>query len=75
MFEMMNRERLATGMMGIGLAEIAYQNALSWAKDRRQGRDIKGTQILMKLQIISLFILMFAECCWRLRSTMKVVGH
>ena len=44
MFEMMNRERLATGMMGIGLAEIAYQNALSWAKDRRQGRDIKGTQ-------------------------------
>lgn len=42
MFEMMNRERLATGMMGIGLAEIAYQNALSWSKERRQGRDIKG---------------------------------
>ena len=44
MFEMMNRERLATGMMGIGLAEIAYQNALSWYKDRRQGRDINGMQ-------------------------------
>ena len=44
MFEMMNRERLATGMMGIGLAEIAYQNALSWSKDRRQGRDINGMQ-------------------------------
>jgi alkylation response protein AidB-like acyl-CoA dehydrogenase len=44
MFEMMNRERLATGMMGIGLAEIAYQNALSWAKERRQGRDLRGTQ-------------------------------
>ena len=44
MFEMMNRERLATGMMGIGLAEIAYQNALSWSKNRRQGRDIKGMQ-------------------------------
>ena len=44
MFEMMNRERLATGMMGIGLAEIAYQNALSWSKERRQGRDIKGMQ-------------------------------
>ncbi|MBK70316.1 MAG: acyl-CoA dehydrogenase [Euryarchaeota archaeon] len=44
MFEMMNRERLATGMMGIGLAEIAYQNSLSWAKERRQGRDLKGPQ-------------------------------
>ena len=44
MFEMMNRERLATGMMGIGLAEISYQNALSWSKERRQGRDIKGMQ-------------------------------
>jgi alkylation response protein AidB-like acyl-CoA dehydrogenase len=44
MFEMMNRERLATGMMGIGLAEIAYQNALNWAKERRQGRDLKGIQ-------------------------------
>ena len=44
MFEMMNRERLATGMMGIGLAEIAYQNALSWSKERRQGRDINGMQ-------------------------------
>ncbi|MAK40703.1 MAG: acyl-CoA dehydrogenase [Euryarchaeota archaeon] len=42
MFKMMNRERVATGMMGIGLAEIAYQNALSWAKDRRQGRDLNG---------------------------------
>jgi butyryl-CoA dehydrogenase len=44
MFQMMNRERLATGMMGIGLAEIAYQNALSWARERRQGRDLKGTR-------------------------------
>ncbi len=44
MFQMMNRERLATGMMGIGLAEIAYQNSLAWAKERRQGRDLKGPQ-------------------------------
>ncbi len=42
MFEMMNRERLATGMMGLGLGEIAYQNALDWCKERRQGRDLKG---------------------------------
>ncbi len=42
MFEMMNRERLATAMMGLGLGEISYQNALSWAKERRQGRDLTG---------------------------------
>ena len=44
MFEMMNRERLATGMMGLGLGEIAYQNALAWARERRQGRDLKGVR-------------------------------
>ena len=44
MFQMMNRERLATGMMGLGLSEIAYQNALSWCKDRRQGRDLRGVR-------------------------------
>ena len=42
MFQMMNQERLATGIMGLGLAEIAYQNSLAWAKDRRQGRDLRG---------------------------------
>ena len=44
MFQMMNKERLATGMMGIGAGEIAYQNALAWARERRQGRDLKGMQ-------------------------------
>ncbi len=44
MFEMMNRERLATAMMGLGLGEISYQNALSWVKDRRQGRDLGGVR-------------------------------
>jgi len=46
MFEMMNRERLATGMMGLGLGEIAYQNALAWSLDRRQGRDLRGMKDL-----------------------------
>ncbi len=46
MFEMMNRERLATGMMGLGLGDIAYQNALSWCVERRQGRDLKGVKDL-----------------------------
>jgi len=46
MFEMMNRERLATGMMGIGLGEVAYQNSLDWCVERRQGRDLKGVKDL-----------------------------
>ena len=42
MFSMMNTERIAVGLQGLGQAEIAYQNALSYAKDRIQGRDLKG---------------------------------
>ena len=42
MFSMMNTERIAVGLQGLGQAEIAYQNALAYAKDRIQGRDLKG---------------------------------
>ena len=38
MFKMMNIERLTVGMQGLGLAEIAYQNALAYAQDRRQSK-------------------------------------
>ena len=38
MFTVMNIERLAIGVQGLGLAEIAYQNALEYAKTRLQGR-------------------------------------
>lgn len=38
MFTMMNYERLAMGSQGLGAAERAYQNALSYANDRLQGR-------------------------------------
>tara|TARA_B100002051_G_scaffold171_1_gene167 strand:- start:225 stop:1265 length:1041 start_codon:yes stop_codon:yes gene_type:complete len=41
MFSMMNTERIAVGLQGLGLAEIAYQNGLAYAKDRIQGRDLK----------------------------------
>ena len=41
MFSMMNTERIAVGLQGLGQAEIAYQNALAYAKDRLQGRDLK----------------------------------
>ncbi len=38
MFTMMNYERLSMGSQGLGAAERAYQNALSYAKERLQGR-------------------------------------
>jgi len=44
MFTMMNEARLGVGMQGLAQAEIAYQNALAYAKDRLQGRDVTGTK-------------------------------
>jgi acyl-CoA dehydrogenase len=38
MFTMMNNARLAVGMQGVAVAEAAYQKALSYAGERRQGR-------------------------------------
>jgi alkylation response protein AidB-like acyl-CoA dehydrogenase len=38
MFIMMNAARLGTGLQGLGLGEVAYQNALAYAKDRLQMR-------------------------------------
>ena len=42
MFTMMNEARLAVGLQGYAVAEVAYQNALGYAKDRLQGRDVTG---------------------------------
>ncbi len=42
MFQMMNAARINTGVSGMTLASTAYQNALAYAKERRQGRDIAG---------------------------------
>ncbi len=38
MFTMMNLERIVVGVQGLGISEIAYQNSLSYAKERKQGR-------------------------------------
>jgi alkylation response protein AidB-like acyl-CoA dehydrogenase len=40
MFTMMNVARLYVGIEGVALGEIAYQTALAFAKDRRQGRSL-----------------------------------
>jgi alkylation response protein AidB-like acyl-CoA dehydrogenase len=44
MFTMMNSARLGVGMQGLGIASVAYQNALAYAKDRVQGRSLSGTK-------------------------------
>ena len=66
MFTMMNAARLNVGMEGVGIAERAYQQALEYAQDRRQGRspwsedqtaaifdhpDVRRTLALMKAKI------------------------
>ena len=40
MFTMMNNARLGVGVQGIGSAEAAYQHALAFAQERRQGRPL-----------------------------------
>lgn len=42
MFTMMNEARLLVGIQGLGLAEVAWQNALAYAQERLQGRALKG---------------------------------
>ncbi len=42
MFIMMNAARLGVGLQGLSQGEVAYQNAVQYAQDRRQGRALTG---------------------------------
>jgi alkylation response protein AidB-like acyl-CoA dehydrogenase len=42
MFVMMNEARMAVGVQGLAQSEVAYQNAVAYAKDRLQGRSLTG---------------------------------
>jgi hypothetical protein len=44
MFTMMNTERVGVGMQGLGIAEVAYQSAVAYARDRLQGRALTGAK-------------------------------
>jgi alkylation response protein AidB-like acyl-CoA dehydrogenase len=44
MFVMMNEARLGVGLQGYAQGVVAYQNALGFARDRLQGRDVTGTK-------------------------------
>jgi len=49
MFTMMNHARLSVGILGVGLSEVAYQNAAAYAKDRLQGRSLSGVKFPDKI--------------------------
>jgi 3-(methylthio)propanoyl-CoA dehydrogenase len=44
MFQMMNSARINTGVSGMAMASAAYQSALAYTKERRQGRDLIGRE-------------------------------
>lgn len=44
MFQMMNEARIMTGMQGIALSSVAYENAVRFANDRIQGSDMRRPQ-------------------------------
>ncbi|WP_310497725.1 acyl-CoA dehydrogenase C-terminal domain-containing protein [Sandarakinorhabdus sp.] len=44
MFIMMNAARLGVGIQGLAQGEVAYQNAVSYARDRLQGRSLTGAK-------------------------------
>jgi alkylation response protein AidB-like acyl-CoA dehydrogenase len=44
MFKMMNTERVGVGVQGLGVAETSYQNAVTYARERLQGRSLTGTK-------------------------------
>ncbi|MGZ9031929.1 MAG: acyl-CoA dehydrogenase family protein, partial [Burkholderiaceae bacterium] len=44
MFVMMNGARLGVGVQGLGITEVAYQNAVAYARDRIQGRSLSGVK-------------------------------
>ena len=42
MFVMMNEARLGVAVQGLAQSEVAYQNAVAYARDRLQGRSLSG---------------------------------
>jgi alkylation response protein AidB-like acyl-CoA dehydrogenase len=56
MFIMMNAARLGVGLQGLAQGEVAYQNAVAYAKDRRQGRALKPEDRDPSARADSLFV-------------------
>ena len=63
MFAMMNAERVAVGVSGLGIADASYQGAVAYAKDRLQGRALTGTNIPISPPTRSSCIRTCGGCC------------
>ena len=63
MFVMMNAARLGVGMQSLGLTEVAYQNAVAYAKDRLQMRDLSGPRPPRRRPTRSSCTPTCARCC------------
>lgn len=61
MFTMMNNARLGVGGQGIGVAEGAYQHALAYALERKQGRSFHGYTIAAHADVRRMLTTMKAE--------------
>ncbi len=61
MFTMMNNARLGVGGQGIGVAEGAYQHALAYALDRKQGRSYHGYTIAAHADVRRMLTTMKAD--------------
>ena len=79
MFIMMNEARFGVGVQGVGLAERAYQHALSYARERVQGRnavngqsglpivhhpDVKRMLLTMRARILAMRSLLYTAAGW-----------
>jgi alkylation response protein AidB-like acyl-CoA dehydrogenase len=88
MFTMMNLERIVVGIQGLGISEIAYQNSLSYAKERKQGKtnntkSINGADFIIEHADIRKSILNMksiiegerALCFWLSQQTEVSLNH
>ena len=88
MFTMMNLERIVVGIQGLGISEIAYQNSLSYAKERKQGKsnsskNNNGADLIIKhadirktlLNMKSLIEGERALCFWLSQQTEVSLNH
>ena len=75
MFVMMNAARLGVGNQSLGLTEVAYQNALAYAKDRLQMRSPAAAKAKDKPADPSSCTPMCARCCSRPRPTPKAAAR
>ena len=83
MFVMMNEARLGVGLQGVALGERAYQQALAYARERKQGRDaltgealvsidhhpdVRRMLMLMRSQVEACRALAYVTCGWMDRA-------